>query len=279
MADNIKTKLPKCRIIPKLDIKNDSLVKGINLEGLRVLGSPASFAKKYYEEGADEIIYQDVVASLYGKNTLLDLVEKTAKNIFIPLTVGGGVRSNEDITKLLNAGADKISINSAAVHNPEFIKKASENFGSSTISVTIEVNKIENEYLVFTESGRNFSNLKVLDWIDQVQDLGAGEIILTSISKEGLGQGFDLDLLNKVQKKINIPLVVHGGAGKIEDIKKIITDYEISGIAIGSAFHYHYLEILKNKNENNFGNKDFFFGLRDKSNYNSFSISSVKQII
>ena len=279
MPVHIKSKLPKCRIIPKLDIKDDSLVKGINLEGLRVLGSPASFAKKYYDEGADEIIYQDVVASLYGKNTLLDLVEKTAKNIFIPLTVGGGISSIEEIRKLLNAGADKISINSAAVHNPKFIKKAAENFGSSTISLAVDVNKIDNEYLVFTESGRNCSNLKALDWIEQVQNFGAGEIILTSISKEGLGQGFDIELLNKIKKKIKVPLVLNGGAGKIEDIRDILANFELSGIAIGSAFHYFYLEKLKNKNDSTFGNKDYFFGLRDNSNYNSFSIPSVKHII
>ena len=270
--------LPKCRIIPKLDIKSDSLVKGINLEGLRVLGRPESFAKKYYEEGADEIIYQDVVASLYGQNTLLEIVERTAKNIFIPLTVGGGVRSIDDIRKLLNAGADKISVNSAVVLNPTFLKEAVENFGSSTISVSIETNKINNQYMVFTESGRNCSNIKVLDWLDQVQSLGAGEIILTSISKEGLGEGFDLDLLESVIKNVKVPLVINGGAGKIKDITDIISNFNLSGIAIGSAFHYYYLNKIKKGNLTS-GNKDFFLGYREKGKYNSFSLSEVKKII
>ena len=197
MPNNLN--LPKCRIIPKLEIKSDSLVKGINLEGLRVLGRPELFAEKYYKEGADEIIYQDVVASLYGKNTLTEIVNKTASNLFIPLTVGGGIRSLEDIKKLLNAGADKVSINTAAVKNPNFIKEAAETFGSSTISVSVETNKIDNEYLVFTENGRNLHNISVIHWIEQIQSLGAGEVILTSISKEGLGLGLDLELLNQVR--------------------------------------------------------------------------------
>ena len=271
------SKLPKCRIIPRLDIKADSLVKGINLEGLRVLGKPELFAEKYYEEGADEIIYQDVVASLYGKNTLLEIVERTAKNIFIPLTVGGGIRSINDIIKLLRAGADKVSINSAAIKNPFFIKQAVETFGSSTISVSVEVNKLNNQYFVFTESGRNCSNLKVKDWIKQIQSLGAGEIILTSIAKEGLGMGFDIELIKEIYKDINIPLIIHGGAGKINDIENLLINFKFSGVAISSAFHYHYLKSFE-KNIKTSGNKEFFMGLRDKSEYNSFSLPNLKKI-
>jgi len=276
MFNNLKS--PRCRIIPKLDIKADSLVKGVNLEGLRVLGRPELFAEKYYDEGADEIIYQDVVASLYGKNTLFEIVERTAKNILIPLTVGGGIRSIDDITRLLNAGADKVSVNSAAVKNPNFLSKAAETFGSSTISVSIETNKINNQYLVFTESGRNCSNKKVTDWVEQIQSLGVGEIILTSISKEGLGDGFDTDLLKEIEKKIKIPLVVHGGAGKTSHIENLISNFNISGVAIASAFHYHYLKSLQ-KSELSSGNKDYSLGLRDKSEYSSFSLSDIKKII
>ncbi len=276
MLDNIAS--PKCRIIPKLDIKSDSLVKGVNLEGLRVLGRPELFAEKYYSEGADEIIYQDVVASLYGKNTLLEIVEKTAKNILIPLCVGGGVRSIEDISKLLKAGADKVSVNSAAVKNPDFLVKAAETFGSSTISVSIETNKINNQYLVFTESGRNCSNKRVVDWIEQIQNLGAGEIILTSISKEGLGEGFDTELVKEMKKKIKIPLIIHGGAGQTSDIENLLKNFNVSGVAIGSAFHYHYLKDIHNNNQSS-GNKDYSLGLRDKFEYNSFSIPDIKKMI
>ena len=276
MPNNLN--LPKCRIIPKLEIKSDSLVKGINLEGLRVLGRPELFAEKYYKEGADEIIYQDVVASLYGKNTLTEIVNKTASNLFIPLTVGGGIRSLEDIKKLLNAGADKVSINSAAVKNPNFIKEAAETFGSSTISVSVETNKIDNEYLVFTENGRNLHNISVIHWIEQIQSLGAGEVILTSISKEGLGLGLDLELLNQVRNLVNIPLVINGGVGKIDDIKNLISNFKVSGVAVGSAFHYYYLNsFIKDKQIS--GNKDFTLGLVENTKYNCFSIKKLNQEI
>ena len=266
------------RIIPRLDIKSDSLVKGVNLEGLRVLGRPEIFAKKYYEEGADEIIYQDVVASLYGKNTLLNVIEKTAKNIFIPLTVGGGIRTKDDIVKLLKAGADKVSVNSAAVKNPNFIKESAEIFGSSTISVCIETNKIKGEYFVFTDSGRNCSEKKLKDWVTQVQSLGAGEIILTSITKEGLGKGFDLNLIKELKDYIKIPLIIHGGAGKKKDVEELLSMFKVSGVAIASAFHYYYLKFFK-KNNLSSGNKDFFLGLRDDDNYNSFSLPEIKKTI
>ncbi|MBH90522.1 MAG: imidazole glycerol phosphate synthase subunit HisF [Candidatus Marinimicrobia bacterium] len=275
MPNHLKS--PMFRVIPKLDIKGDSLVKGVNLEGLRVLGRPELFAKKYYDEGADEIIYQDMVASLYGKNTLFEIVEKTAKNILIPLSVGGGIRSIDDIIKLLKAGADKVCINSAAVKNPNFLSKAAQTFGSSTISVTIEANKIDNKYLVFTESGRNCSNKTVVDWVKQIQSLGAGEIILTSISKEGLGEGFDIELIEQIEKITNVPLVIHGGAGRISDIEKIISKYKISGAAIASAFHYYYLKNFQ-KAEQSSGNKDFSLGLRGEMEYNSFSLPQVKEI-
>ena len=193
---------PKSRIIPKLDIKGDSLVKGVNLEGLRVLGRPEIFAKLYYEAGADELYYLDVVASLYGQNTLYEIITKTAKNIFIPLTVGGGIRTVKEIKKILSLGADKVSINSAAIKNPDFISQATEIFGSSTICVLMEVLKKNGKYFAFTENGRNFTGKLALDWAREVEKRGAGEIILTSIDYEGMGLGFDLELLNLISKSL-----------------------------------------------------------------------------
>ena len=166
------------RIIPKLDIKGNNLVKGINLEGLRVLGEPHEFAKKYFEDGADELFYQDVVASLYGRNNLHDVISKTAKEIFIPLTVGGGIRSLKDIFDVLRAGADKVSINTEAINNPDFIYDASKKFGSSTIVISIEIIKnTDGIYYAFTDNGRNNSGIKVLDWIKKIEMMNAGEII------------------------------------------------------------------------------------------------------
>ncbi len=182
------------RVIAKLDIKGKNLVKGVNLEGLRVLGKPEKFAEYYYNSGADELFYQDVVASLYGKNSLKEIISKTAKNIFIPLTVGGGIRNLKDIHSILKNGADKVSINTAAIKKPSFIRDASNNFGSSTIAVSIEASKIDGDYYAFTDNGRNNSNKKIYDWAKEVEDMGAGEIIVTDIQSEGTGKGVNTDL-------------------------------------------------------------------------------------
>lgn len=270
-------KMPDFRIIPNLYIKNNALVQGINLEGLRVIGKPEVFAKTYYENGADELFYSDVVASLYGQNTLYDIIEKTAKNIFIPLTVGGGIRSVEEIKKILKSGADKISLNSAAVQNPNLIIQCVKIFGSSTISINIQTNKVNGEFYVFTESGRNNSGKKTIDWIKQVESLGAGEIILTSISKEGTGKGIDDELLKLLDFKINIPLVIHGGVGSIKDVENLRKAKKYSGVAISSALHYYYFNKVE-KTEQVFGNKDFILGFREKNDQNKFSLNEVKNI-
>ena len=187
------------RIIPRLDIKGPNLVKGIHLEGLRVLGKPEDFAKLYYEQGADELIYQDTVASLYQRNSLTDIITKTAKNIFIPITVGGGLRTLDDINKVLRAGADKVAINTAAIKNPNFITEASRAFGSSTIVVAIEtIKQPNNSYLAYTDNGREYTGVDAISWAKEVEEHGAGEILLTSIDQEGTGNGFDLELTSIV---------------------------------------------------------------------------------
>ena len=227
------------RIIPRLDIKGPNLVKGIHLEGLRVLGKPEDFALLYYEQGADELIYQDTVASLYQRNNLTEIVTRTAENIFIPLTVGGGIRNLEDINKVLRAGADKVSINTAAIGNPKFINKASRAFGSSTIVVTIEaIQQLDGSYLAYTDNGREYTGVKVLDWAKEAEERGAGEILLTSIDREGTGNGYDLDLIRMVVGAVTIPVIAHGGAANFTHIMDAINEAKADAVAIASMLHY-----------------------------------------
>jgi len=269
------------RIIPRLDIKGPNLVKGINLEGLRVLGKPESFAKFYYEQGADELFYQDVVASLYGRNSLHDIISKTAKEIFIPLTVGGGIRSIDDISKILKAGADKVSINTAVIENPDLISSASRFFGSSTIVVNIEAIKQPNgSYKAFTDNGRNSSNKEVISWAKEVEQRGAGEILLTCVDHEGLGKGFDLTLANKLCDSVKIPVVIHGGAGKQQHVLDLSKDLPISGVAIASLFHYH--GILQSRQIDGYeeeGNIDFLKSNKTFSNIEGSSVPDLKSFL
>ncbi len=226
------------RIIPILDIKNGLLIKGINLEGLRILGKAKNFANYYYENGADEICYIDNVATVYGTNNLSKFVTETAKDVFIPLSVGGGIRSINDVEKMLLAGADKICINSAVIENIEFLKKASRIFGSANITVIIQSVKIEKKYYTSRSNGRDLSKINPLDWAKKVQDSGAGEIIITSVNNEGLKKGFDLELISKLSKKISIPIIAHGGGGSFQDIYKVIKNTNISGVGLASFLHY-----------------------------------------
>lgn len=231
------------RIIPRLDIKGPNLVKGIHLEGLRVLGKPESFAEYYYENGADELYFQDTVASLYDRNSLQDIISKTARKIFIPLTVGGGIRTIEDIRKVLLAGADKIAINTAAIKNPQFIKDASRKFGSSTIVVAIEAIKEPNgEYLAYTDNGREYSGIKALDWALLVQEMGAGEIVITSVDREGTGEGFDVELVKLITDAVDIPVIAHGGCKSPKDVSNIFNQSNVDGVAIASVLHYGHIK-------------------------------------
>lgn len=266
------------RIIPRLDIKGPNLVKGVHLEGLRVLGKPESFAKYYYEQGADELFYQDVVASLYGRNSLQNIISRTAKEIFIPLTVGGGIRNTEDISNILQAGADKVSINTSAISNPEFISLASDMFGSSTIVISIEaIKQPDGSYIAFTDNGRNSSGKEVISWAKEVEQLGAGEIILTFVDQEGSGKGFDFMLAKKICSAVNIPVVIHGGAGKMQHVLDLTKDLSLSGVAIASLFHYecilHNRQIAGYEEE---GNIDFLKSNRVLSSIESISIKELK---
>ena len=238
------------RIIPRLDIKGPNLVKGIQLEGLRVLVKPEDFAQYYYANGADELMFVDVVASLYQRNSLHEIIKKTAKKIFVPLTVSGGVRTIDDIKNVLRAGADKVSLNTAAINNPELIKKASREFGSSTIVITIEAIKQpgkEDIYYAYTDNGREHTGLEVSEWAAKVEELGAGEIVITSVDNEGTGLGFDLQLTEKISQLVNIPIVAHGGCGKISDISSAAKKTKVNAVALSSILHYNVIEKLSNQ--------------------------------
>ena len=226
------------RIIPRLDIKGANLIKGIHLEGLRVIGNPNDFTNKYYKEGADEIIYMDVVASLYGRNNLEDIIKSTVKNIFIPITVGGGISNTDDINLILRAGAEKVAINSAITRNPDLIKQASLKFGSQCIVASIEAKKNENSWEVMIENGREKTGLDVIEWAKKVSSLGAGEILVTSIDKEGTRKGFDYALLKKISNSVDIPVIASGGMGAINDGVKVVQESNVDAVAIASILHY-----------------------------------------
>lgn len=235
MAKNI-------RIIPRLDIKGPNIVKGIHLEGLRVLGKPEQFARYYYEAGADELVYMDVVASLYERNSLHDIIERTAREIFIPLTVGGGLRTLEDIRDVLRSGADKVSLNTAVIKNPMFIRDASRKFGSSTILISIEaIKQSDGRYLAYTDNGREHTGVEVLDWARRVEELGAGEIMLTAIDYEGTGRGYDIELIKMVTDAVTIPVIACGGAGRIDHIREVIVSGKADAVAIASMLHYDFI--------------------------------------
>lgn len=227
------------RIIARLDIKGPNLVKGVHLEGLRVLGQPQDFAKHYYDNGIDELIYIDTVASLYGRNNLTDILEFTAKNVFVPVTAGGGLRSVEDIESILKSGADKVAINTAAVANPDLIDEAAKIFGSQCIVLYVEAKKIENEYFAFTDNAREISDRRVKEWVIEAQERGAGEILLTSVDQEGTGRGFDLELIETVKDNLHIPLIVGGGCGTKEHAVPALQEHGVDAIACASIFHYN----------------------------------------
>ncbi len=260
------------RVIPRLDIKGPNLVKGINLEGLRIIGDPQKYAEKYYLDGADEIIYIDSVASLYGRNNLSEVVDKAARKISIPLTVGGGLRTIEDIKQILKSGADKVAINTEAVSNHEFIKKCVKYFGSSTIVLSInykswpndsfknstnltvgssaekDVAKWKRYYQVYTENGRQQTGIDAFEWAQLGEKYGVGEILLTSIDNEGMQRGFETELTERLSKKLSIPFIVCGGLGKKEDAKEIYKKTNCNAISFASVLHYEKLKIKELKN-------------------------------
>lgn len=246
----------KKRIIPCLDIKDGTTVKGINFEGLRNAGNPIELAKKYENEGADELVFLDITATIEGRKTFAELVKDIAKELSIPFTVGGGISSVEDVRKLLEAGADKISINSSAVKNPELISDLAKEFGSQCIVVAIDTKFVDDSDWTFVKGGREMTDLKTLYWAKKVEELGAGEILLTSMDGDGTKSGFDLRITKLISENVNIPVIASGGAGKTKDFETVFNQTKATGALAASIFHFGEIKInnlkseLKNKNIN-----------------------------
>ncbi len=237
----------KKRIIPCLDVKDGRVVKGINFIDLIDAGDPVEQAKYYSENGADEICFLDINASLENRSTMLDIVEKTASKVFIPLTVGGGISSIENIRSLLKAGADKVSINSSAIKDPNLIKEATSHFGSQCIVLAIDVKKNKNHWNVFSHGGTINTNLNAIDWVKQVELLGAGEILLTSMDRDGTKTGFDLDILKLVTDSVNIPVIASGGVGSLQHFYEGIVHGGASALLAASVFHFNKFSIIEVK--------------------------------
>jgi len=225
------------RIIPCLDIKEGRVVKGIKFVNLIDAGDPIELASFYEKEEADELVFLDITASWEKRNIIIELVKKTAEKVFIPFTVGGGIRSTEDIYYLLRAGADKVSINTAAVLNPLLIQEASLKFGSSTIVVAIDAVKIDSDWEVVINGGRTRTGLRILDWVKKVEKLGAGEILLTSMDKDGTKDGYDIELTKVVSEKVNIPVIASGGAGEPEHLYEVLVNGKADAALAASIFH------------------------------------------
>lgn len=235
--------MSKKRIIARIDVKNEYVIKGIHLEGLRKIGDPNQIAINYYNDGIDEIIFMDAVASLYNRNSLFHIIEKACKDVFIPITVGGGIRTIDDIGKALKAGADKVAINTQAIKTPELIKEASRTFGSQCIVSSVEAKGKNGSWEAYIDNGREPTGFDVLNWIKQLEDLGAGEILLTSIDHEGTRNGFDIELTKRVSNMVSIPVIASGGAGKLEHIKEVFENSRTDAVAIASILHYKNLRV------------------------------------
>jgi len=228
----------KNRIIPCLDVKNGRVVKGINFVDLKDAGDPVEQAKIYSDGGADEICFLDITASNENKDTIYDVVERTSKKCFVPLTVGGGVRGVEDINKLLNCGADKVSINTAAVQNPKMIIESSKKFGSQCIVVAIDAKQKNNKWEIYTHGGRTETGIDVLDFAKKMEDSGAGELLITSMDRDGTRKGYDIKLISEIEKNVNIPIIASGGAGTLEHLLEGIKYGKASAVLAASIFHY-----------------------------------------
>lgn len=235
------------RLVTKLEVKSPNVIKGIQLEGLRVVGEPDGMAEAYYDQNIDEIMYVDVVASLYERRQIIEQVAEAAKKIFIPMAVGGGIRSIEDIQKALESGADKVTINTAAVTNPNIIDQGSLKYGSQCVLVSIEAKNRGGWWEVLTDNGRQTTGVSVVDWVKEVQDRGAGEILLTSVDKDGTRKGFDLDLYESVSADVVVPLIACGGCGTLGHIRDLLDVAKVDAICCGAALHFNVLNVTEIK--------------------------------
>ncbi len=231
--------MKRARLIARLDIKGPNLIKGVHLEGLRVIGSPNEHALRYYQQGADELIYMDCVASLYGRNNLSDIVQGAARDVFVPMTVGGGIRSVDDATHLLRCGADKVAVNTAAVTNPGLITAIARRFGSQCMVLSIEAKQIApGRWEAYTDNGRERTGLDAIDWAKRGVALGAGEILLTSVDREGARSGFDIPLVRAVAQEVVVPVIASGGMGKPDDLVDVVQLGGADAVAMADILHY-----------------------------------------
>jgi len=233
------TGVRSARLIARLDVKGANLIKGIHLEGLRVIGDPQTYATRYYEQGADELLYIDIVASLYGRNSLGDIVSRATRDVFVPLTVGGGLRSVDDVRAMLRAGADKVAINTAAIRRPELVTEIAERFGSQCMVLGIEAKRSSaGRWEAFTDNGREFTGLDVVEWARRGAELGAGEILLTSVDQEGTRKGMDISLIEAVSKVVSIPVIASGGVGSPQHVLDAFA-HGADAIAMADMLHYN----------------------------------------
>lgn len=236
------------RIIPCLDVNDGRVVKGINFVELKDAGDPVGIAKSYNEQGADELTFLDITASSDGRGLLFDIIEKVANQIFIPLTVGGGVRNCEDIRNLLNSGADKVGINTSAILNPNFVSESSSRFGSQAIVVAIDAKKVDDHYEVFTHGGRNATGIDAIMWAKKMADYGAGELLITSMDRDGTKSGFDNNLMKSISNSVDIPIIASGGVGTLKHLVDGVKDGEADAVLAASIFHYGEYSIQEAKN-------------------------------
>ena len=236
------------RIIPCLDVRNGKVVKGVNFEGVKDVGDPVEYAEEYNRQGADELVFYDITASFEGRGVFLDVVRETAKKVFVPLTVGGGIKTVDDIKEALRAGADKVSVNSQAVQNPQLIKDGADIFGSQCICLGVDAKKIaDKKWTVYINGGRVDMGIDAVEWAIKADKLGAGEILLTSMDKDGTKDGYDIDLTKIVSDNVSVPVIASGGAGNLEHFKEALTDGNADAVLAASLFHYKELEIREVK--------------------------------
>lgn len=227
------------RLVARLDVKLDWLIKGVQMEGWRKVGDPAEFAVRYAEAGADELLFMDVVASLYQRNNLHEIVERVARNVFIPMTIGGGIKTVDDVKALLDRGADKVAINTAATQRPELLTEVSDRYGSQATVLSIEAMPSgSGSWTAMTDNGRNHTGRDVVEWAREAEGRGAGEIVLTSISREGLGRGLDIELIAAVTSSVEIPVVAAGGLGTPKHLAEVIEQTDVSAVATAQALHW-----------------------------------------
>lgn len=237
------------RLIARLDIKNQHVIKGIQMDGQRIVGDPSELASKYYEAGIDEIFYLDTVASLYGRENMTAIVEQVAQSIFVPLTVGGGIRTLDDARLTLRSGADKVAMNSAAVRNPKLLQEVSTAFGSQCVVLSVEAKRVENDWEVFTNNGRDRTGVFVGKWIESAQEFGVGEVFITSVDRDGTKRGLDLDLKKFVRSSTDLPVIGSGGFGSVQDFYQALHEADLDGVCVGAALHSGTVEINQLRNQ------------------------------